>query len=365
MHAVSLMIKPASSSCNMRCTYCFYADETCNRSVANYGIMSMDTLEKVVRKAFAVADASVSFAFQGGEPTLAGASFFETLLMLQKKYNARHLPVYNALQTNGLHLTPAMLTVLKQGNFLVGVSVDGLISIHDKRRLDNKEQPTYQRIMDNVARMKAQDIPYNVLCVVDDAIASQATACYNNLKKHQYVQFIACMDGLNDGESYLSPSLYGEFLVATFRQYEADFWAGQYVSVRDFDNYIQRLQGRPTEICTMQGRCSVNFLVESNGDVYPCDFYALDEWRMGNIHQSNFSRMYKTEVAKRFVETSLFVPEACKQCQWGFLCRNGCRRYRNPQGHNKLCESYRYFFTHCYDGMQKMANQLKKGGGLA
>ena len=31
MPYINLLIKPASSLCNMRCRYCFYADEAANR----------------------------------------------------------------------------------------------------------------------------------------------------------------------------------------------------------------------------------------------------------------------------------------------------------------------------------------------
>ena len=39
MPPLSLMIKPASGNCNMRCRYCFYADEVQNRKVASYGVI--------------------------------------------------------------------------------------------------------------------------------------------------------------------------------------------------------------------------------------------------------------------------------------------------------------------------------------
>ncbi|MCI5661339.1 MAG: anaerobic sulfatase maturase, partial [Clostridia bacterium] len=40
---LSIMIKPASSLCNLRCRYCFYHDLAENRDVANYGVMSDET----------------------------------------------------------------------------------------------------------------------------------------------------------------------------------------------------------------------------------------------------------------------------------------------------------------------------------
>ena len=42
MHPINVMIKPASASCNLRCKYCFYADEAAIRQVPNYGKMSRE-----------------------------------------------------------------------------------------------------------------------------------------------------------------------------------------------------------------------------------------------------------------------------------------------------------------------------------
>ena len=35
------MVKPASSACNLRCSYCFYADEASIRSVPNYVVVGV------------------------------------------------------------------------------------------------------------------------------------------------------------------------------------------------------------------------------------------------------------------------------------------------------------------------------------
>ena len=86
MPPVTVMIKPVSGACNMRCHYCFYADEMRNRSTAVYPAMDEETLEAVVRRTMAYADVQETFTFQGGEPTLASIAFYEHLLKLQKKF---------------------------------------------------------------------------------------------------------------------------------------------------------------------------------------------------------------------------------------------------------------------------------------
>ena len=75
MPSLSLLIKPSSGNCNVRCKYCFYHDEQENRDTFSYGFMSEETLEVLVKKALQYADRECSFGFQGGEPTLRGLDF--------------------------------------------------------------------------------------------------------------------------------------------------------------------------------------------------------------------------------------------------------------------------------------------------
>lgn len=76
MRSVHLLIKPASGMCNMRCRYCFYADETSKREISNYGVMSKKTISAVLEHALDVVTGECTIAFQGGELTLAGLDFF-------------------------------------------------------------------------------------------------------------------------------------------------------------------------------------------------------------------------------------------------------------------------------------------------
>ena len=50
MPPLSIMIKPASSLCNLRCGYCFYHDVSSIREVADTGIMTLDTARNLIKK---------------------------------------------------------------------------------------------------------------------------------------------------------------------------------------------------------------------------------------------------------------------------------------------------------------------------
>ena len=86
MPPLSIMIKPASSLCNMRCEYCFYHDVSDIRDVKSFGVMSAETAENLIKKALSFADGeSVAFAFQGGEPLIAGVDYFKNFISLVNK----------------------------------------------------------------------------------------------------------------------------------------------------------------------------------------------------------------------------------------------------------------------------------------
>ncbi|MBR4039518.1 MAG: radical SAM protein [Clostridia bacterium] len=363
MPPITVMVKPVSGACNMRCRYCFYADEMHHRKSSVYPKMTGELLDTMVRRVVRSADSSVHFLFQGGEPTLIGLPFFEELVRLERKYNTRGLKISNAVQTNGYDLSDEMIAFFAKEQFLVGVSLDGTDETHDMLRPDAKGLPTSSVVRKNIDRLRAAGVSVNVLCVVNGEVAKHPKEVFCALAPYEYLQFIPCLDGL-DGKKRdysLSSDAYLAFLKATFDCYHQAYLNGHPVSVRNFDNWVAMLMGMPPENCAMVGRCGPSLVIESDGSVYPCDFYALDKWKLGSIAEDSLRRMLTSDREKAFLEESLPVPETCKACRWYGLCRNGCKRERDPEtGLNRWCSVHSAFFEYAYDRMNQMAQQLKR-----
>ena len=151
----------------------FRSDEMEKRSISSYGMMSERTLKNLIRKAMHQARGEVCFAFQGGEPTLRGISFYEKALELEQRFNRNQVRVMNTMQTNGLSLNDEWCRLFKENNFLVGVSVDGNSAIHDRYRHDRSGEPTYERVMENIKKLDEYGVDYNILTVVTAQIAEQ------------------------------------------------------------------------------------------------------------------------------------------------------------------------------------------------
>ena len=143
MPPLSIMIKPASSLCNMRCRYCFYHDVTEHRDVQSFGIMSDETADNLITKALTFANGeSVAFAFQGGEPLIAGLDYFKSFVKTVKEKNVLSSPVYFSLQTNGTLVTDEWAEFFKENGFLIGLSLDGDFD-NNRFRVDDKGNNTF------------------------------------------------------------------------------------------------------------------------------------------------------------------------------------------------------------------------------
>lgn len=361
MQHLTILIKPASSLCNMRCDYCFYRDISSQREIRSYGIMSDKTLDTLMRRAFAFAEKSISFVFQGGEPMLAGIDFFKTVVAYQHKYNSRGIAVYNTIQTNATLIDEDFAAFFADNRFLVGVSLDGDKVLHDKHRHFENGDGSYDRVLNGIELLQKHCVDFNILAVISSDSAASPAAVYSALRKYRYLQFIPLIDdfGKCNATFSLSAADYGHFLSEVFELYYRDIINGDYVSIRDFDSYVNMLRGYPPSSCAMQGRCGGYFTVEADGSVYPCDFYVTDEYKAGNICDSSFFTLAKSDKLKSFIESSCSVDERCRECKWIRLCRGGCRRHREPfPTLNKFCQAYSTFFENSYDKMCRVAKML-------
>lgn len=72
-----------------------------NRDVISHGFMSEDTMTSLIKKGFEEDTKAISFAFQGGEPTVAGLDFFKNFIKAVNNHNVKDISVNYSIQTNG------------------------------------------------------------------------------------------------------------------------------------------------------------------------------------------------------------------------------------------------------------------------
>jgi uncharacterized protein len=366
MRDISILVKPASGLCNMHCDYCFYCDEAQKRQQASYGMMSVETLRNVIKRTLMRTEDVYNLAFQGGEPTLCGISFFEQVVDFVHRYNRNHAHINLALQTNGYALDENWCRFFAENHFLIGMSVDGTPEIHERYRHAKDGGRSYEHCLKAAGLMDAFHVDYNILTVVHRMTAGHIREIYQSYREHgwHYQQYIACLEPLGetrgDREYALKPETYGRFLTTLFAMWYEDFLAGQEPYIRQFDNYISILLGQEPESCEQRGTCGLQYVVEADGSVYPCDFYVLDRYRLGNFNENLLPEIDVKRSKIGFCYRSEKLPDRCRQCRWLTVCRGGCYRQRMSgcQGEanlNYFCEAYQMFFETCWERLNRAA----------
>lgn len=366
MKFLNFLIKPASSLCNLRCRYCFYEDEGNNRAQKSMGIMDQRTVDLLLDEAFQSVDpgGSVSFAFQGGEPTVAGLEFFQKFVQKARALCPKNVTMSFSIQTNGTLLDDAWAEFFRRERFLVGISLDGFKDNHNRCRTDAEGNSTWNRVVKAVQLLQKYRVEINALCVVTGPCARSPEKAYQELKKlgFGFIQFIACLDpiGVERGTLpfSLTPDAYGKFLCRVFDLWYQDWKQGNYHSVRLFEDYIHILLGDGAGTCATCGRCGTYFVVEGDGSVYPCDFYVLDEWKLGYLGEKTLLELAGSQQAKAFQSWGSHKPEECGSCRWKTVCNGGCKNdwvYQDGAPHNYYCESFRTLLSHAEGRLVEIA----------
>lgn len=371
MPPIHLLIKPASSSCNLRCRYCFYLDTAQKREIENYGRMELSTLEALVRRTLQKASNSCTFAFQGGEPTLVGLDFYKQLISYVQQYNTKKIPVSYSLQTNGMVIDQEWAEFFARHKFLIGLSLDGPKALHDCNRVLPTGEGSYKNVIHAAQLLQNHKVEFNVLTVVNRQNAGKAQELYQFFKRNQllYQQYIPCLDplGVPRGQELysVSPEQYGMFLTRLFDLWYQDLVRGTPIYIRYFENLVSLLLGYPAEHCGMMGQCSNQYVIEADGSVYPCDFYVLDRYRLGNLVTDSFEEIEAKRDEIGFVSESRYIDKECRNCRWMPLCRGGCRRDREPfidgkPSLNYFCAGYKKFFESVYPRLEEIARNIAR-----
>ncbi len=344
------LIKPASASCNIDCEYCFYKDISNNRDVKDYGNMSLETLEIIVKKAYTETERSVIFGFQGGEPLLVGMDFYLHFFEYIYKYNKKNIPTTVTIQTNGILINDEWAKLFKKYHVLIGISLDGPKDIHNLLRVGFLRKPTHDDVLKGIECLKKYHVEFNVLTVISKYVARNITGIYQYFKEQEFnfLQFIEVLDRkfIQDGmESYsLNNDDYYLFLSTLFELWYDDILKGRYISIRNFDVMIHKLLGNETLVpCFNKGVCQNQNIIEANGDVFSCDFYVTEKYVLGNILDDSLENILKNKRSLEFIKESTTIPDECKRCKYFSLCRNGCKRYR-INGKYYYCEAIYKFY---------------------
>ena len=394
--AFHVMTKPRGAICNLDCKYCYFLSKEMLYPGSRFR-MADELLENYTRQYIEAQRVNeVTFAWQGGEPTLMGLDFFQKAVRYQQKYARPGMRIQNALQTNGTLLDEAWVRFFKEYDFLIGLSVDGPRELHDAYRVNKGGAGSFEQVMRGWRLLRGADVDYNVLCTVHAANQDHPLTVYHFFRDElqtQFIQFIPIVERTttavlpfanlgwherDEGERPLyvqsgsevthrsvGAEKYGRFLTTIF-----DEWARRDVGrvyVQMFDVALAAWIGQPGALCIFAPTCGNALALEHNGDLYSCDHYVEPTYHLGNIQDDLLIDLVASPQQRQFGQDKrTTLPRYCQECEVRFACHGGCPKNRfitTPSGEpglNYLCAGYKIFFNHVGRPMQTMVRLLRQ-----
>ena len=176
--------------------------------------------------------------------------------------------VLYSLQTNGTRLDEAWCRFFKKNNFLIGLSVDGTIEMHNAYRLNHAGKGSFDQAIRGWELLREHGVDTNILCAVHPANADRPLDTYHFFRdtlKAQFIQFIPIVERLKgiagQGTNKRQPvnetgsvslrsvgvEQYGRFLIEIF-----DEWVHHDVGrvfVQSFETALASWCHLPSSVC--------------------------------------------------------------------------------------------------------------------
>lgn len=351
--------------CNLHCDYCYYSE------LREGHPMSRSELETVLRKisGYMVSSpkryAKAVFLWYGGEPLLAGKSYFQDVIDLEQEIFPSSIEIVNRVQTNGTLIDEWYAKFFRDHDFGIGLSFDGLPEIHDSRRGDVKGNPTSDRVLHAIKLFKEYGINYQILVVIDEKMLGREEEIYRFLKSldidcKEYgadVDFLPVVDMQDPGRS-MDPDIYAQFMITMFKIWSGS--EGPSPVVRFFKSCVSNMLGFPGKsVLEFKTGCGGAPEIWWNGEVRFCTDAKGSPFYMGNIYTDDLATILakSDEIKKHLYEERKNCFEGCK---WSLICEGGCPLVWHD-GRNHFCSTYQNFFPVVKEFAEKIRPQISGG----
>lgn len=315
--------------CNLACKHCFVEPEEAKKS----NVLSYEKMEAIINKFLSYrerqnngATVKPGVAFVGGEPLIAKEQIFDIIRTFEGEVNF-------VIQSNGILLTEDDIDFIKSHHVHIGISYDGGRKIHEKFRLDSQGNSHYDRILENIKRLKDYK-GFNLITTLHkynlSTLESIIDFCYSHNIRSLMVNPI-----FPDNKNALRMVPNQDKLFQAYKQgiekiIERNRKQETSLTIGNIESYLLNiLTGKMRSMrCRMSpcgaGRLSV--VVGPSGETYPCTgFVNYPEWALGNFLDKEIEDLLWSNTAKEVRSRSVDEIPGCKECPYKSICCASCQ----------------------------------------
>jgi uncharacterized protein len=318
-------------NCNLACKYCYEGQEKAEKKM---NTTSVNNIQKFIeRKIIESIESDIEikkliFRMFGGEPMLAKdiiTKFCRETSEIADKYN---LPAIYDMSSNLTLLDDDYIELIRKYKISIQVSIDGIKSKHDTRRITKNNSGSYDIICKNLKKLNTAGLKENIVIRlnIDKDNLNDAEQCLDDIHKYSnyiYYGMLHEYKGYNDKFSQcITCDSYSNILTTSL------------------NNYLKKYGYSVPMTFGKESPCTINaenkFYIDPCLNVYKCELFVnKPECSVGTIsdegefipnknffHQMNYSPQNFTE---------------CISCKLLPLCASGCPAQKYLDSGDKNC----------------------------
>lgn len=310
---LSVLIIP-TDFCNMNCVYCFNG----RRKEAAQKRM----IPEVLRRIFEITlpyYKDIRFIFHGGEPLLAGMSFYENVVRFQNELNTAGCKITNSIQTNLSLMNREYARFFTENHFHIGSSFDGTqneLTRHNTTGI----MRGYQTLKDAGGRC-------GFIYVAQSKNIDHLIEDYEWFKSRKINYTINTY--LSDPDNPDDPLVVSEPVMVDSLSALFDHWlydSQSSLSILYFEHFVRYFFFQEKSICCYNSCLGKHVGIRYDGEIFNCNRDFPETMSYGNIYDyDDIHACFQSDGFNRMLQQAIIRRRHCKEiCEIYDYCTGGC-----------------------------------------
>lgn len=316
----------------------------------------LEFMDKILRE---TGQAKLRLTFHGGEPLMAGHSFFEALLdRIATRFPERQI----GLQSNLWLMDDRFCDCMSRHKVAVGTSLDGPEKINDSQRGTG----SFARTMAGIRLARTSGLKVSCIATFTRLSVERWEEVFDFFDAHNFTfslhAAVASLQGKNGLE--VLPEQWEEVLPAMLRRYAQERHT---LRVEILDQLCRSVVEREGAVCTFRDCFGTFLVIDPAGGIYPCQRMAgMERFRMGSVFDNpSMSDLVASRPARLFLEREERIRDVCKGCAHFDYCMGGCPYNAMAAGEgdkDPLCKAWKGVFDEI---ITRLSEEMETPGNIA
>ncbi|MBU2496607.1 MAG: radical SAM protein [Nanoarchaeota archaeon] len=352
---VGIFALNTTTECNLDCIYCSTKRQTRVKTL-DFGVG-----KRVVDLVLELEEKDI--VFHGSEPLMDFEVIEKLVRYGRQKEQQSRKRINFSIQTNLSLLPEKVLDFIKKENIGISTSIDGRFKIHNLTRPYKNGNGSYDDVINGINKVLNFQDGISIVTVITKHNVNQLSDMVLDFENKGVtsIQFIPAIPCVDERKFLTTNDELKDSYINLFDQTIQRLKNGkQKIEVKNLSQYLSSFFFvNSIDACR---QCSPSrehplLAVDTNGDVYPCDFFwGEKELVAGNVLKDDLKTIINNQNNLRFRDIN---KTECVSCTWKKLCGGGCLAdsYFSKNSTPYYCKTHKAIYSYLVNKIPEMIEE--------